>query len=163
MFLTSLVPLLTTGSKVVIHLLPDPAGVRINVLPALQGTDPDTTSAELAALQAALNMPLSFTAALDADLDRVAVEVLRTMGEANRQNVDGLAAYRAAQQAAAAAAAAAKAQVAAKAKPGGGTKPPATKPASPAAPIATDTDTDTGTDAEPAISKGAALAADLFS
>lgn len=142
--LATILPLLADGSEFTFNVSKVGDGLRIVTVPKLKGLQPDTTDAELAALQAALSQPLVFTISDASDPDAALAELLSKAASVRSSTADQLTAYRDAQRQAqqAAAAAAAKKAEAAK-KPA---KPAPVKPAAPAS-----------TTSEPADEPGIAL------
>lgn len=156
MFLSSLVPVLRGNSSVQVQITPDAAGVRIVVIPTLDKAQPDTNDQTLADLQALLSRPFVFKAPIDADLDQQCAEAMRGLAATRSTAVDALDGYRTVLAEAAEAARKATADKAPKkALP---VKPTASKASDDSAPKATP-----AAKPEPEVTKGASLAADLFS
>lgn len=130
--LTTILPLLADGSEFTFNVSKAGDGLRIVTVPKLKGLQPDTTDAELAALQAALSQPLVFTISGANDPDAELAELLSKAASVRSSTADQLTAYRDAQRQAQQAAAAAAAKKAEAAK-----KPAKPAPAKPAAPAAT--------------------------
>lgn len=130
--LATILPLLADGSEFTFNVSKAGDGLRIVTVPKLKGLQPDTTDAELAALQAALSQPLVFTISGATDPDAELAELLAKAASVRSSTADQLTAYRDAQRQAQQAAAAAAAKKAEAAK-----KPAKPAPAKPAASTAT--------------------------
>lgn len=96
--LSTILPLLGEGSQFAFTVARTKDALRVVTTPTLANFTPDTDDAELAALQAALAMPLVFTIPLDTDPDATLAELLTKAGELRQPTIDRLAAYQDAQR-----------------------------------------------------------------
>jgi len=95
MFLNAVRPHLRDKCEVQLRVKRDGDVLAITVIPKIDGIDPDTDDATLAALQAALSKPFHLTVSATEDPDQVLANVLTNIGQAHATVHDDLDKYKA--------------------------------------------------------------------
>jgi PRTRC genetic system protein E len=92
-FLNSVRPHLRDQSEIHLRIKREGETLAITVIPRLEGLDPDTDDAALAAFQAALCRPFHLTVAANDDPDAVLASVLTEIGRAQSSTQEELSRY----------------------------------------------------------------------